>query len=151
MSMSIDFAFGPPICVWPANAPGSGVPPGATLAYTMPSAIQATASRLPSPAATCTSVTSPGVGSTRSGARQPPANTREMNACVTPAVLAQVRHRTGSVAREIDVADADDVGAGAVDRRGGNPVRPRSGGEQEQDEQRGEQTAQDNSRSGTPT
>ena len=58
------------------------------------------------------------------------------------AVLAQVRHRPGSVAGEIDVADPDDVRAGAVDRRGGNPVRPRGGGEQEQDEQRGEQTAQ---------
>ena len=55
-SMSRSFAPGPPSATAGAKPPGVS-PPGATVAYTVPSAIQATASRLPSPAATLTSVT----------------------------------------------------------------------------------------------
>jgi hypothetical protein len=53
----------------------------------LPSLIQATTSRLPSAIESCTSVASPGVGSTRSGARQLPETRREMKACVTPPSL----------------------------------------------------------------
>ena len=50
---------------------------------------------------------------------------REMNACGTPSVVAQVGDRAGAVAREVDVADRRHVGVRAVDRRGREP-RPRA-------------------------